>query len=249
VAFTLDGSLIATSDLGGKLCIWNTWSGKLLHDYTPGTTILSLTWAGSRTIYCGLGDGSIVSLQLQESEVIILGGWSHTYPVEHLAVDQGKLASGAHSEVCIWKLNGDGCHPVLEHELGQPVRSEDDEVLVTGLHWCTKPGRSAKMLIATYMHHGIYVFETQNWAVLRQIHGDSAPGYMARSSLSPDGVHLAVSNLAYGFDIYDITTGALVLTISHEVGKEYPVPVLFIHGGRAIVGGSTVGTLNIWYVD
>ncbi|KAH9887574.1 WD40-repeat-containing domain protein [Cubamyces lactineus] len=249
VAFSPDGASLATSDLSGKVCVWRTWTGTLSHYYTPGTSILALVWANVNTIFCGLGDGTVISLHLGNEQINILGNWIHAYPVEHLAITDKHLASGAHSEVSIWKINDPNQYTIVEKELGGPVKSEGKEVLVTGLHWMTPPRRRAKgLLIVTYMFHGVFLFDCQNWTLLRRF-GQDAPGVMARSSLSPDGSRLAVSNLVYGFDIYDISTGALALAVTHEVGKEYPVPVLYIHGGRAILGGSTIGVVNIWYVD
>ncbi|OSC99815.1 WD40 repeat-like protein [Trametes coccinea BRFM310] len=247
-AFSPDGASLATSDLGGRVCVWGTWTGALLHYYTPGTSILSLVWADLNTIFCGLGDGTVITMYLGNNKINILGSWTHAYPVEQLAISGKRLASGAHSEVFIWKISDPSReHATVVKELGEPVKSDGREVIVTGLHWTTPPGRSAKgLLIATYMHHGVFLFDCQSWALLRRFGGD-APG--ARSSLSPDGSRLAVSNLVYGFDIYDVDTGALALAVTHDIGKEYPAPVLYIHGGHAIVGGSTVGMVNIWYVD
>ncbi|KAL7279728.1 hypothetical protein ACG7TL_006135 [Trametes sanguinea] len=95
---------------------------------------------------------------------------------------------------------------------------------------------------------GIFVYDTQEWTMLHRI-GDSGAGLMASSSLSPDGSHIAVANLVNGFDIYDLEAGSLVLSLFHKVGKQYMVPVLYVHGGNAILGGSTVGYLDLWYVE
>ncbi|KAI0667015.1 WD40-repeat-containing domain protein [Trametes maxima] len=255
VAFTPDGTLLATSDLGGKMCVWEVHTGQLLHYYTPGTSILSLIWANPSSLYCGLGDGTLIFLDFGEHEINLTGSWSHAYPVEHLALTGTRLASGGHGEVFIWRISdpGDASEDPdlsMERELGPPVKSEGEEVLVTGLHWNTAQTHATQghVLIVTYMSQGIYLFNSEDWTVLRRF-GEVAPGYMARLGLSPDGTHLVVSNLVYGFDIYDLNTGTLALAVSHDNGEEYPVPVLYIHGGRAIIGGSTVGSLNIWYVD
>ncbi|KAI0644129.1 WD40-repeat-containing domain protein [Trametes meyenii] len=253
VAFVPDGKLLATADLGGKMCVWDVHTGKLLHYYTPGTSILSLIWADTMSLYCGLGDGTIVFLELGKNEINLLGSWSHVYPVEHLALAGARLASGGHSEVYIWDVNdGDEQGFLLERELGQPVKSEGEEVVVTGLHWTTTPGSRLKahgmVLIVTYMSHGIYLFESEKWTAIQRVVLNNIS--RARSSLSPDGTHIAISNLVYGFDIYDLHTGTLTLAVSHDnSGKEYPVPVLYAHGGRAIIGGSTVGLVNVWYID
>lgn len=73
--------------------------------------------------------------------------------------------------------------------------------------------------------------------------------YSTSISVDPTGTFVAVSNLDDGFDIHRIKTGALVSTIPHDFGDAYPIPVLYIHGGYGIVGGSTLGHASIWYVD
>lgn len=70
------------------------------------------------------------------------------------------------------------------------------------------------------------------------------------ASLSPDGALLASSNSVSGFDIYDLRAGEAIRSFTHEIGKEErALPVSFIQGGTAIVGGSTTGYLNVWFVD
>lgn len=71
----------------------------------------------------------------------------------------------------------------------------------------------------------------------------------ARASLSPDGSLLAVSNLVRGFDIYRTDTQEPVGMVPQKVGTQQPTPVLFIHGGKAIVCGSTSSNLQLWDVD
>ena len=70
----------------------------------------------------------------------------------------------------------------------------------------------------------------------------------ASASLSSDGKLLAISNLVKGFDVYRMDTGKPIVSFEHVVGKPYAMPVLFIHGDRAIVGGNDLGTVSIWDV-
>ncbi|KAI0658042.1 WD40-repeat-containing domain protein [Cubamyces menziesii] len=249
VSFSFDGMLLASSDLSGKLCIWHSESGDLLHVYAAGTSVLSLKWLDSVTIMCGLADGTIVRLGFGE-EVHVDGKWCHAYPVEHLAISGGMLASGAHHEVFVWEISQGKCSPFALSKMEQPTASDDEEVLVTGLHWGMNHDRwrTLDILLITYMSQGIFVYNAQDWSILRQF-SDPDLGFMASSSLSPDGFNIAVANMVNGFDVYDLDTGAVVLSLFHKVGKEYPVPVQYVHGGNAILGGSTVGMLDLWYVE
>ncbi|KAI0657557.1 WD40-repeat-containing domain protein [Cubamyces menziesii] len=243
VSFSPDGALLASSDLSGKMCIWDPSTGELLHFYTAGTSILSLLWADSDTIICGLADGTIVKMIIGDQEdVSVEGKWCHAYPVEHLALTGRLLASGAHSEVFVWDMAQVGDLFALEREVDPPTTS-GDEVLATGLHWGTNRThwRTSNILLVTYMSHGIYIRFS-----LCHPH---CPRFRASSSLSPDAVHIAVANMVNGFDVYNLDTGAIVLSLFHKVGKQYPAPVLYVHGGNAILGGSTAGVLDLWYVE
>ncbi len=74
--------------------------------------------------------------------------------------------------------------------------------------------------------------------------------HSVRSSLSPNGARLAVSDLSAGFEVYDLETDEVVRAVKYEGGdQERAIPVAFIHGGHAIVCGSTVGKVNVWFVD
>ncbi|KAJ3005290.1 hypothetical protein NUW54_g4405 [Trametes sanguinea] len=248
VAFSSDGCNLATADLGGKLCLWDASTWKLLYSYTSGTSILSLAWAEPVALFCGLGDGTIVRVRAGKEEFVVEGEWCHSFPVEHLSLDQKRIASGAHRELFIWKAS----LLSIQKEIELPVPCDDsddsDEVLITGLHWHGHKRRDASMLITSYMHHGIYIYNSYTWSAIRRL-GEHSMGFMATSSLSPDGGRIVVSNLVNGVDVYDTDTGALVLTVPHEVGKGHPLPVTFIHGGHAIASGNGLGCVKVWYVD
>ena len=68
------------------------------------------------------------------------------------------------------------------------------------------------------------------------------------ASLSPNGAYIAISDLSTGFEIYEMDTELVYGSFQHDVGEPFPTPVLFIHNGNALVGGSTVGNVNIWDV-
>ena len=79
----------------------------------------------------------------------------------------------------------------------------------------------------------------------------SSPFYngSARADVSVDGERLAIANPLSGFGIYSLSSGALVRAFGHEVGHKRATPVKFIDSGKAIVGGTTVGEVNIWDIE
>lgn len=65
---------------------------------------------------------------------------------------------------------------------------------------------------------------------------------------------IAVSTPAMGFDLYEINSGRPLGTLKDKELQVsdtpdpagYPAPVLFIHGGCVLLGGSRVGKVYLW---
>ena len=66
VAFSGEGSYVATGGLDGKVCIWGLQSGKLLHLYAGQSSILCLEWMPSRedSLLCGSQNGNVTVLTI-----------------------------------------------------------------------------------------------------------------------------------------------------------------------------------------
>ena len=68
--------------------------------------------------------------------------------------------------------------------------------------------------------------------------------------LSPDGKHLAVSNLLSSFFIYHVLTGVLVKHLlssgAPADNTDCPVLVYYLNGGEFIIGGSCTGRIRLW---
>ncbi|RDX44266.1 WD40 repeat-like protein [Lentinus brumalis] len=250
LAFSPGGTYLASAALDGFVCIWDVDACKLLYRYEGNSVVLSLAWAPSRenTVLFGTRNGHIGMLTIS-NDFSMRGFWAHDYPVESIAVKGNLVASGAFGELKVWQWQDLGKREkfALVRELPEPPKTshnEHQEVLVTSLHWTGTQERP--QLMVTYMYHGVQLYDATTWQSVRTI---SCQGKIASASLSEDGALLAVSNLAQGFDVYRTDTGQPAGTFRHIVGKPQPTPVLFIHGGRAIVGGSTVGTVHVWDLE
>ncbi len=70
----------------------------------------------------------------------------------------------------------------------------------------------------------------------------------ASASLSPNGTHIAVSNVVRGFDVYKVQSEEPLASfdLQDRSALGAPVPVLFIHEGHALVGGSITGKVDLW---
>ncbi|KAI0686806.1 WD40-repeat-containing domain protein [Cerioporus squamosus] len=235
VAFNPAGSLLASAGLDGTVCIWDTATWSLLDVYYAKTRITAVAWYTDENLVCGLADGFLSALVKDGNDVTQVSGfWAHRYPVEHLSVRGNMVASGAHEELSVW--NWDANHNDDEDER---TDKEQLEVLVTSLSW------APSYLIATYLNHGIRLFDTENWKNVRVINTTPIVG----ASLSPNGAFLAASHVGGGFHVYDLDSGKVIRTFLRDItDKSRAVPVLFIHGGHAIACGSTEGMVSIWYV-
>ncbi|KAG1908671.1 uncharacterized protein F5891DRAFT_974016 [Suillus fuscotomentosus] len=82
--------------------------------------------------------------------------------------------------------------------------------------------------------------------MLERKHFMSIKTLFGHTSLSPDHKYLAVSNLCTGFYLYQLETGEPWGCLQQAISAGLWVPVKYIHGGFAVMGGSTSGQLNIW---
>ncbi|KAH7903819.1 WD40-repeat-containing domain protein [Hygrophoropsis aurantiaca] len=246
LAFSPDGAYVASGSLDGKLSIWCTNTGKLLYVIGGTVGILALCWnSPSRdNVLCGLENGMVVSVNI-DHDLSATGYVAHRLPVERLAILGTYVATGAHNEVCLW-WNANNEHWYCIASSNRPPyvgMNMDHEAIVTSLHWRPSSGSESATLVASYLHHGIVFFETPSFKIVRFIATRTLVG---DTSLSPDYRHLVVSNLCTGFDVYDLEVSAPIMTLTHDVKRRLPVPVLFIHRGNAILGGSTSGKASLW---
>ncbi|KAI0363208.1 hypothetical protein BV20DRAFT_958773 [Pilatotrama ljubarskyi] len=65
-----------------------------------------------------------------------------------------------------------------------------------------------------------------------------------RSTVSPDGRTLAVSNLYDGFDLYTVHDGKHMRTVEAEIRVNVPLPVLFI-ADDALLMGTSCGEVRV----
>ncbi|KAI0702554.1 WD40-repeat-containing domain protein [Earliella scabrosa] len=279
VVFNPDGSFLATAGLDGTVCIWDTKTWLLLDVYRSKAKVTSLAWFDDEALVCGLADGIISSMVKGENFTHVRGMWGHLYPVEHLAVSGGLLASGAQQELCIWHWNPNPAMACLFRSLPSPLTPQrpskarkrhgdkgkerqdtrkeaygpvqqndgrkevgDQEVLITGVFW------TPSCLVIAYLSHGVRLFDRETWQCVQTL-GYQDP--IVTSSLSPNGALLAAYNPGVGFQIYNLDTGKITQTFKQGDEGEHSraIQVSFIHGGHAIVGGSTSGSLTVWFVE
>ncbi|KAI9060540.1 WD40 repeat-like protein, partial [Trametes sanguinea] len=251
VAFSPNGEWLASGGLDGRLCVWHVGSGKLLYVFSGKSPVLSAVWLDSHEhLVCGMEDGTIASLAIQ-ARLIRLGGFlAHRYPVERLAFNGTHLASGAHKEIKIWARQPSGTFGSWKFvtDLRAPRQSSYTtkcDIITTSLHWTAGPSHPVVLLV-TYLSHGVAAFDGRTWA---RIGGTAVPGHIADASLTRDGHILAVSNMLTGFELFELK-GFVELeplfAFQQDVSRGPPIPLRFLHGDHAIVGGTLHGQVNVW---
>ena len=125
VKFNQEGTLLATAGLDAKICLWEVPLGKLLHEANGNSPVTSLQWfkRDVESVLFGTRDGNLLTLSLTEvrfrtanpqvdglteQDLAIVGFWAHKYPVEHIAIYGDLVASGALSELKVWRWDRDG---------------------------------------------------------------------------------------------------------------------------------------------
>ncbi|EPS92446.1 hypothetical protein FOMPIDRAFT_1107525, partial [Fomitopsis schrenkii] len=109
-------------------------------------------------------------------------------------------------------------------------------------HWL--PSGPSLALIVSYAHYGVICYEVPTATVLWRI--PTRNGAIGRSSLSPCNELLAIHNIAAGFDVYRIDTRKRISTFRYQPSQYVSLPVLFLHGGKALLTGSDVGRVRVY---
>ncbi|KAI0695270.1 WD40-repeat-containing domain protein [Cerioporus squamosus] len=257
ISFSPRATYLATAATDDKICIWEAASRKLLHRYHGSSYALCLAWMPNREdhLLCGMLDGYVVCLSFSPRTIRAQGLVIHTSPVEAIAILENRVASGSRRDIRVWDWHADGkWHSVgrwlLHHEVEEPpTSSQEEEVSIAHLHWITLPRHTR--LAVVYMEHGVRIFDARTWKFpYHSIHPFRlSQCYRARADVSIDGEYLALANPLSGFGLYSLRSGDLVRAFGHEVGFKRATPVKFIESGKAIIGGSTVGEVNIWDIE
>ncbi|KAI0696212.1 WD40-repeat-containing domain protein [Cerioporus squamosus] len=231
-----------------KVYVWRVADSKLLHTYSGSRyPFLSLEWLPERedTILCGSSDGYIAMLRFDADISKATGFWAHQYPVERLAAKDKRLVSGAHPKVSVWKLlsHGEWKHVTDLNGPSTDSKNADEDFIVMGIHW-TKTRVHHSVVAITYMHHGIILYNSSNWHRIKVIPLSDIGG----SSMSPIGSTIALSIMGAGFDLYDLDTGDCISSFPDVSDGTRTIPVLLVHGGRALFGGTTIGRATLWNI-
>ncbi|KAI6122950.1 WD40-repeat-containing domain protein [Pisolithus thermaeus] len=244
LAFSPKGPYLAASNLDSILSICLTSSGETLYEVhvSGGVSLLSILWTAHNKcqLLCGLGNGVVILVTIA-TYITVTGFHTHdNLPMECLSISGSTVVTGTKSEVSLWDHSG-------SRTITPPpsiAMNSNSEVIVTSLHWAWTKYSDNTLLIA-YLHHSILFWDVREAKIAHFFHLKMLVGAM---HISPDGNTLVVSNLNSGFDIYCLNNCTLDRSILHPC-HGCKIPVAFIHGGFAILSGSSLGQVSIWDVS
>ncbi|KAK7678517.1 hypothetical protein QCA50_018578 [Cerrena zonata] len=249
LAFSPDGSYLAYGS-GENLCILNAIDKRLVYIVrgrnTPKgvSTVTALTWLPHDAFHllCTFSDGLIATVTRLANQLHVGGIESMVPSVTHIAVNTSgtRLATGGDSGISIWFKASTGTWRLVK-QLGPPQRFQDNAYMpieVTGMHWLES---KTDQLIVVYKAHGVQLWNISAGTVIASILTTSNP--IGSSSLSPDYKTLVLA-MQRGYDVHHLETHVPLVSIPHELHA--PGPVIFLHGGLALLGASRRGEVSLW---
>ncbi|EIW80321.1 hypothetical protein CONPUDRAFT_73472 [Coniophora puteana RWD-64-598 SS2] len=231
------GSYVAAGGLEGNASVWSIDSGRLLFLLEGEVPVLSLAWSSSSEyiFFLGLGNGSMVK-EYAPGTFLLTGSFQLS-----VLLWRRVLWRAAQSRSTVLPVSRPSPTILEDKSIIPLARVEDPDavsttenakVIVCGLHWI-KTDYSGQVLLISYVHHGLAFWDAVTGKVYNRI-----------SSNTP--MLLAISNINAGFDIYDLVLGTLLASFTHKVGRKLRIPVLFLHSGGALIGGTTTGNITMW---
>ena len=267
VAWSHDGTRIATSDQDGGLRVWDATTGELRRTYPQVRNTFNVAWSpNGRFLAVVTGDG--VAILLEQTGAIL-----HRLPARGNAYVAGWSPNGEHvvtgnadRAVQVWNAhNGELVFTVSDHTA--PIRSatwspdgsklltagEDGTARIfdgkTGQHLKTfdlhrRPLHSAtwspdgKEILTSGPGHQLQIWSVGNGQLLRSLPATGA----AHSAWSPGGESIAV--VGEDVRILDAKTGSLTHTFKGHTRLVWCLA--WNPDGRRLLTGSWDGTARVW---
>ncbi|KAI9442139.1 WD40-repeat-containing domain protein [Lactarius indigo] len=248
LVFSYDGSLFASGADDGLVIIFRgNGSGQELRRFQVKAPVTALLWRSrfGYTIIAGDASGDVHTICVSDSThenayyhtVNNVSGLVHCIAQSHtlLAISSGNVVQLIkQGTIATWdtvaRLPDPPKFPELEGELPEPM--------ARSLHFL---GTNDHILLATYLDHGVIAWDSKTLEIKWRIRP---------RSLSPNGRFLAVTNLYDGIDWYSLDSNhfmdaPFLHTTTHAISENVILPVTFIHGGTAVLSGTSTGCARI----
>lgn len=235
-AFSADGRLVVTSNLQGKVRIWDAQTGVLLRtlveqDIAVFSAVFSPVTADNRQfVATGSGEHS-VRIWDAETGALVRTLEGHTSPIRTVAfsADGRFLVSGSNDHTArIWDVaTGKTLRTLVGHQdrISSASFSRDGRFVVTG-----SSDRTAR------------IWNAASGAQLRALNGHEAA--INTAAFSTDGRFIVTSSVDQGVRIWDALNGALLRMLAGHRG--IVSSAAFSSDGRLVVTASMDGAVRIF---
>ncbi|PPQ86023.1 hypothetical protein CVT26_013894 [Gymnopilus dilepis] len=271
LSFSPSGNLLASASNDGKLLVFATTSGDLVDCIEMRQRAFScIVWLSDTRIIVGISTGTILVFDTLEKDLRCNAFRVHRRGVQHMAYQDGVIASATGPEILISSLQDNGMEDewAVMNTMAHPDSSDFNTcssappMIVTSIHWGARPTSAQPgTLIVGYIHHGISIWDLKTYTLLRTLPG-TAEITIGSVALSLEQNLLVLSNdTSSSLDLYNLKymskTRSIVSSkpsgMTPLSGRRSPiwhVPVQFAFGGRVIVGGRDEdGNPGIWQLS
>jgi WD40 repeat protein/subtilase family serine protease len=235
VAFSPDGSLIASGSRDATIKLWRVSDGALVRTLTGHTDLVrSVAFSPDGSLIAsGSGDATIKLWRVSDGALVrTLRG--HTSGVSSVAFspDGSLIASGSwDATIKLWRVSDGALVATLTGhrvEVNSVAFSPDGSLLASGGYDLT-----------------IRLWRVSDGALVRTLTGHTSSVFSV--AFSPDGSLIASGSVDYTIKLWRVSDGALVRTLT---GHTNPVTsVAFSPDGSLIASGSWDATIRLWGVS
>jgi len=230
VAFSPDGTRLATGDIAGTIKIWDAATGEALLTLEQDGQIHNLVFSPDSTRLAVAGNNGVIWDAATGQIILNLSARSVLYSITFMP---------------------DGEHIVSAHQDGTTIlwdAATGQQVLVLAGHVSTVIDVAAspdnQRLVTSGYDGSVRVWDTAPGSELLTL--EAHDDQILEIAYSPDGTHLGTVSLDGTAKLWDASTGKLVISLANENSVAGLTGLAFSLDGTRLATGNEKGVVDIW---